>query len=138
MAGAAGNYEYYRATKTIQSEVSTGSSLTVAMQNAEVFPNMVLQMVAIGEEAGSLDGITREVMFEIAEELGLRLVEQDMTRYEIYTADECFLTGTAAEIIPAVKLDTREIGSGTPGPLTRKLIARFRELTATSGDPIYK
>jgi len=61
VAGAAGNYEYYRATKTIQSEVSTGSSLTVAMQNAEVFPNMVLQMVAIGEEAGSLDGMLSKV-----------------------------------------------------------------------------
>jgi type IV pilus assembly protein PilC len=61
VAGAAGNYEYYRATKKIQTEVSTGSSLTVAMQNQEVFPNMVLQMVAIGEEAGSLDGMLSKV-----------------------------------------------------------------------------
>jgi type IV pilus assembly protein PilC len=61
VAGAAGNYEYYVATKRIQSEVSTGSSLTVAMQNTEVFPNMVLQMVAIGEEAGSLDGMLSKV-----------------------------------------------------------------------------
>jgi type IV pilus assembly protein PilC len=61
VAGAAGNYEYYVATKKIQAEVSTGSSLTVAMQNTEVFPNMVLQMVAIGEEAGSLDGMLSKV-----------------------------------------------------------------------------
>ncbi len=57
VAGAAGNYVYYEATKRIQGEVSTGTSLTVAMQNAEVFPNMVVQMVAIGEESGSLDAM---------------------------------------------------------------------------------
>ena len=61
VAGAAGNYEYYVATKKIQAEVSTGSSLTVSMQNVEMFPNMVLQMVAIGEEAGSLDGMLSKV-----------------------------------------------------------------------------
>ncbi len=61
VAGAAGNYEYYTATKKIQSDVSTGSSLVVCMQTSEVFPNMVLQMVAIGEEAGSLDGMLSKV-----------------------------------------------------------------------------
>src|SRR6476660_137237 len=61
VAGAAGNYEYYLATKKIQAEVSTGSSLTVSMQNTELFPDMVLQMVAIGEEAGSLDGMLSKV-----------------------------------------------------------------------------
>ena len=61
VAGAAGNYEYWVATKKIQSEVATGSSLVVAMQNADVFPNMVLQMVAIGEEAGSLDAMLSKV-----------------------------------------------------------------------------
>ncbi len=61
VAGAAGNYEYYAATKKIQTEISTGTSLTVAMQNAEVFPNMVVQMVSIGEEAGSLDAMLSKV-----------------------------------------------------------------------------
>ncbi|MEK7835617.1 MAG: type II secretion system F family protein, partial [Pseudomonadota bacterium] len=61
VAGAAGNYEYWVATKKIQAEVSTGSSLMAAMQNSEVFPNMVLQMVSIGEEAGSLDGMLAKV-----------------------------------------------------------------------------
>ena len=88
--------------------------------------------------SGALSGVTRNVVFEMAAELGITILEPNMTRYDIFTADECFLTGTAAEIIPAVKLDTREIGSGTPGPLTRKLIERFRELTATCGEPIYK
>ncbi len=61
VAGAAGNFVYYSATKKIQSEVSTGTSLTVAMQNSEVFPNMVIQMVSIGEESGSLDGMLSKV-----------------------------------------------------------------------------
>jgi type IV pilus assembly protein PilC len=61
VAGAAGNHEYWVATKKIQGEVATGSSLVVSMQNTEIFPNMVLQMVAIGEEAGSLDGMLSKV-----------------------------------------------------------------------------
>ena len=61
VAGAAGNYVYYVATKQIQNEVSTGTSLTVAMQNSEVFPNMVIQMVSIGEESGSLDAMLGKV-----------------------------------------------------------------------------
>jgi type IV pilus assembly protein PilC len=61
VAGASGNYVYYEATKRIQSEVSTGTSLTVAMQNTNVFPNMVLQMTAIGEESGSLDAMLSKV-----------------------------------------------------------------------------
>jgi branched-chain amino acid aminotransferase len=59
-----------------------------------------------------------------------------MTRYDIYTADECFLTGTAAEVIPVVRLDNRVLGSGSPGPVTKRLIARFHELTATTGTVI--
>lgn len=61
VAGASGNRVYYDATKRIQSEISTGTSLTVAMQNADVFPNMVLQMTAIGEESGALDSMLSKV-----------------------------------------------------------------------------
>ena len=67
---------------------------------------------------GSLDGITRQVIFELCEAEGLSLQEKTMTRYDVFTADECFLTGTAAEVIPATKLDEREIGDGKPGPIT--------------------
>ena len=81
---------------------------------------------------------TRETVLELASELGITAREENLTRYDIYTADECFLTGTAAEVIPAVKLDTRLIGNGEPGPLTRRFIARFHELTASSGAQIYK
>lgn len=87
--------------------------------------------------SGALAGITRQVVFEIAAELGISITEPEMTRYDIYTADECFLTGTAAEIIPAVKLDSRSIGDGKPGPITQRLITRFRQLTETSGTAIY-
>ena len=87
--------------------------------------------------AGALDGITRRVVFEIAAELGIPIRETDMSRHEIYTADECFLTGTAAEVIAAVKLDQRPIGDGKPGTLTQRIIARFRELTQTTGTAIY-
>jgi branched-chain amino acid aminotransferase len=87
--------------------------------------------------AGGLRGITRGVVFEIAAEFGISVQEPEMTRYDIYTADECFLTGTAAEIIPVISLDRRIIGSGRPGPETARFIARFRELTQSSGTPIY-
>lgn len=87
--------------------------------------------------SGALAGVTRAVVFELARAEGLAIHEPLMTRYDIYTADECFLTGTAAEIIPAVRLDTRAIGDGKPGPVTRRLTEGFRQLTATTGTPIY-
>jgi len=85
---------------------------------------------------GSLDGITRNVVFEICKNEGLTIREASLTRYDLYTADECFLTGTAAEVIPAVKLDQRDIGDGTPGPLTQKLVTAFRALVRSEGTPI--
>jgi branched-chain amino acid aminotransferase len=87
--------------------------------------------------AGALDGITRGVVFEIARELGIPIRERDLSRHDVFTADECFLSGTAAEVIAAVKLDQRSIGSGKPGALTQKIIARFHELTSTTGTPCY-
>lgn len=88
--------------------------------------------------SGALAGVTRSVVFEIAAELGIQVAEPEMTRYDIFTSDECFLTGTAAEVIPVVRLDNRIIGTGSPGPVTKRLIARFHELTAASGTVIYK
>jgi len=87
--------------------------------------------------AGGLRGITRDVVIEVAREFGIPFQEPELTRYDIFTADECFLTGTAAEIIPVISLDKRLIGSGKPGPVTARFIARFRELTQSSGTPIY-
>jgi branched-chain amino acid aminotransferase len=87
-------------------------------------------------EAGILEGITRDVVVELAGEMGLPLREEDLTLYQVYNADECFLTGTAAEIVPVARVDGRVIGDGIPGPVTRRLMARFRELTATEGVPV--
>jgi branched-chain amino acid aminotransferase len=86
--------------------------------------------------SGALAGVTRAVVFEIAAELEIPISEPEMTRYDIYTAEECFLTGTAAEVIPVVLLDNRVIGTGSPGPVTKRLIARFHELTAATGTVI--
>jgi branched-chain amino acid aminotransferase len=87
--------------------------------------------------AGALRGITRSVVFDIAAELGLKIMEADITRHDVFVADECFLTGTAAEVIPVVKADGRMIGNGKPGSLTTRMIGRFRELTRETGTPIF-
>jgi branched-chain amino acid aminotransferase len=88
--------------------------------------------------AGSLRGITWQAVIDIATELGYKVNVQQLTRYDLYTADEFFLTGTAAEVIAAVKLDNRVIGDGKPGAVTNRIIARFRELTQSTGTPIYQ
>jgi branched-chain amino acid aminotransferase len=87
--------------------------------------------------AGALRGITRSVVFEIAAELGVKVRETDITRHDLFVADECFLTGTAAEIVPVVKADGRSIGNGKPGPITARIIARFRQVTRETGTPIF-
>lgn len=87
--------------------------------------------------AGALRGITRSVVFDIAAELGIKISEPDLTRHDLYIADEAFLTGTAAEVVPMVKVDGRPIGTGEPGGITTRMIARFRELTRETGTPIF-
>lgn len=87
--------------------------------------------------AGALYGITRRVVMDIASDSGLKVSEPNLTRYDLYNADECFLTGTGAEIVPVVKIDGRPIGTGKPGPITTKLVAQYHSLTKVSGEPIY-
>jgi branched-chain amino acid aminotransferase len=87
--------------------------------------------------AGALYGITRQVVIELAEAAGLPVSEPDLTRYDLFNADECFLTGTGAELIPVVKIDGRRIGSGKPGRVTRRLVREYHVLTNGSGEPIY-
>jgi len=79
-------------------------------------------------DAGILEGITRDAVIEIAQDAGYTVVQRTMDRHDIYTADECFLTGTAAEVIPVVELDGRPIGDGKPGKVTADLLARFHKL----------
>lgn len=79
-------------------------------------------------DAGILEGITRDAVMELARDAGIKVVERAMDRHDVYTADECFLTGTAAEVIPVVECDARAIGTGKPGPITKDLLARFHRL----------
>jgi len=85
---------------------------------------------------GSLEGITRGVVMQLAPEHGLQVKEDVLTRYDVYTADEVFLTGTAAEIISVVKADRRPIGDGEPGARTRELAAAFTRYARRVGTPI--
>ncbi|SFH54726.1 branched-chain-amino-acid transaminase [Planctomicrobium piriforme] len=78
-------------------------------------------------DAGILDGVTRNVVIELAIEAGVEVREMTLIRHDVYVADECFLTGTAAEVIAVTKLDGRPIGEGVPGPVTKKLRTRFQE-----------
>ena len=87
--------------------------------------------------AGALYGITRRVVMELAAESGLKVSEPNLTRYDLFNADECFLTGTGAEVVPVVKIDGRVIGTGKPGPVTENLVAQYHALTKASGAPIY-
>ncbi len=87
---------------------------------------------------GALYGITRGVVMELAQESGLDVSESTLTRYDCYVADECFLTGTGAEIVPVVKIDGRQIGEGKPGPHTRMLVSQYKSLVKSSGEPIWK
>ncbi len=80
-------------------------------------------------DAGILEGVTREAVIEAARAAGMEVREIPLTRHDVYVADEVFLTGTAAEVIPVVKIDNRAIGNGEPGPVTRDLMKRFREMT---------
>ena len=84
-------------------------------------------------DAGSLRGITRAAVMDIASDLGIPCREQALTRYDLWTAEECFLTGTAAEVIPCVEVDHRQVGNGQPGPTTKSFISKFRENVRKDG-----
>jgi len=84
-------------------------------------------------EVGALDGITKKAVMELSEKRGFEVVSAMMKPEELYSADECFLTGTAAEIIPVVKIDDKVIGDGVPGEKTKTLIRDFKELTKNEG-----
>jgi branched-chain amino acid aminotransferase len=91
------------------------------------------EIITPAASAGALKGITRATIFDIAKDLGLPIREADLTRYDVWCADECFLTGTGAEVIPVVKLDGRVIGSGKPGPVTALVLTRFRQRVLVEG-----
>ena len=86
--------------------------------------------------AGGLDGITRRAVMDLLKEMNVSCTEVMMTRHDVFTADECFLTGTAAEVIAAVELDRRKIGDGKPGALTKRLVEKFKVLANSTGTPV--
>lgn len=86
---------------------------------------------------GALEGITRNAIIDLARKKGYDVIEEPFTQYDVYTADEVFLTGTAAEVIAVVKVDGRVIGDGQPGPHTKKLLEAFRQLVVQDGVKIY-
>lgn len=102
----------------------TGDTVFIVKNNVIVTPKIT---------DGALDGITRGVIFDLCQRFDIEIVEDTLTRYDVYTADEVFLTGTAAEVIPVVKLDDRPIGDGQPGVVFKKLLEGFREEAANTG-----
>ena len=106
----------------------TGDNVFIVKANQVLTPPLT---------AGALYGITRRVVLDLALELGLKAAETNLTRYDLFNAEECFLTGTGAELVPVVRIDGRVIGAGTPGPITQRLVEQYRALTKMSGEPIY-
>lgn len=97
--------------------------------NIFIVKNGVLKTPPV--DAGILEGLTRNAVMDLARKAGIPVEETAMVRHDIYVADECFLTGSAAEVIAAISLDGRQIGTGKPGPVTQQLLKLFRELTQT-------
>lgn len=87
--------------------------------------------------AGILDGITRAAVIELAEKAGIPVKESLLTRHEVFCADECFITGSAAEVVPVVMVDKRIIGDGKPGKITKQLNSAFRKLVQSEGTECY-
>lgn len=85
---------------------------------------------------GALVGITRQVAIDIAKELDIEVVDTNLTRYDLWNAEECFLTGTAAEVVPVIEIDGRQVGQGKPGPVTRQFLDIFREKVKVEGTRI--
>ena len=82
---------------------------------------------------GTLRGITRDTVLAIAKKLKIPTNEHVITRHEVYVSDECFLTGTAAEIVPVINVDGRSIGNGKPGRITKQVMKEFKKITAKDG-----
>lgn len=87
---------------------------------------------------GVLDGVTRRAILRIGMEIGLEATEEPLTLHDLYTCDECFCTATRVEVLPIVWVDGRQVGNGTPGPVTAKITKKFLELANREGTPIYE
>lgn len=135
-----GRYINNIAAKQEANRIGAGEALMLNMEGyvAEATGDNIF-LVKNGElstpptSQGALPGITRAVVMELAKEMGIECRQSITTLYDVYNADETFLTGTAAEVIPMVQCDGRQIGNGAPGSLTLRIIAAFRERTTRDG-----
>jgi branched-chain amino acid aminotransferase len=106
----------------------TGDNIFIVKEEALITPPT---------HVGILAGITRNTVMMLAKEMGIEVIEKEFTLFNVYTADECFLTGTAAEVIPVREVDKRVIGNGEAGPITKKLLKAFHEYAQNNGTSIY-
>jgi len=113
---------------------SQGAVAEATGDNLFVLRGDVLRTPPVNE--GILEGITRAAVMKLATEAGYSVREERLSRYDLYTADEVFLTGTAAEVIGVVNIDRRQIGEGVPGPVTCKLEKSYRQYANANGYPI--
>ena len=102
----------------------TGDNIFIVKNGTVMTPDVM---------SGILEGVTRAAVMDIARSEGIEVIATRMARYEVFTADECFLTGTGAEIIPVVEVDRRPIGNGKPGKMTKRILEKFHELVRTEG-----
>ncbi len=116
----------------------TNSGMVSECTGDNIFIVMGDELITPPVEAGILDGITRAAVIELARDEGIPVREKLFPITDVYTADECFLTGTAAELVPVIEVDARIVGDGKPGAMTKRLLNRFRELTNSEGTPIYE
>ena len=121
---------------TVEALMLNGEGFVAECTGDNVFVIRNEKLTTPPVSAGALNGITRGVVLELASKLGLPASEANLTRYDVMTADECFLTGSAAEIVPVASLDGRTIGTGKPGAVTLQLTTEFRKLTRSEGTPI--
>lgn len=129
--------------ETIQAEVPEGLMLSADGYVAECTGDNIFivcggRLITPPVHVGVLEGITRAVVIELATAEGIEVVEEMFRLPAVYNADECFLTGTAAEVVPVTEVDGRIIGSGQPGPITRTLRERFATYVRQEGTPIYE
>ncbi len=125
--------DFYRKGLTIvtcATRRSNSAALNPAVKSLNYLNNVMARIEA------NLAGADEALMLNDAG-IGVKVRETDITRHDVFVADECFLTGTAAEIVPVVKADGRSIGNGKPGPITARIIARFRQVTRETGTPIF-
>lgn len=116
---------------------ATGDNVFLVYERAENGKKRV-ELCTPPVHAGILEGITRKKVMELARKNGYYVEEKLFTLHDVYTAKECFLTGTAAELIPVVNVDGRDIGKGKPGEITKVLLKAFRAITQSEGTAIYK